>query len=693
MKIKTGFIKLIFVWAGILVNQSYSEEKHDYAWPIDLRGDISGNFAECRLDHFHAGLDIATGGVKGYKLYAVDDGYLWRVRASVVGYGKAVYLKLRDGRYVVYAHMDEFIKPVSEYVRHQQKKSGKYELDIMPEPGMFRFRKGDVVGYSGNSGDVAPHLHIELRDERENPINILSAGLKLPYRDTTYPRIKNLAVKPFGSDSMVDQGFGQVVLFPQKLSFSEYVINSPIPVWGKIGFKLNYYDTDQFKQVYKLNIHNARLIVGGNTVFSLRFDEINYDFDYNSNFFLYDRELKYMVPKKIKGDYVNFFSPPGISLTPALSNDTPGYVFCGDPKYSAQPVYLPEGDHGCEIEVTDASGNTSRILFTLRVKYPDVLNARFVKPGRKKEGTFTLSPVINYYDSFFSVVLNTYLPPQDVPEVMIETNTGDMFASRTIVRESAVFEYLFTPQAGLRHPAILKINALNPVGKKVSRTKPIAFNYIPETGGKYVSPDKKVSLKLDSNNVPLIITSQTINVDLSALDKKITKESKIYEFRPKGFQLSNRATLEFKIDNVSKLKGNMAVFEFIDNKWKLNYPLVSERDDIVLARIDHLSTFAVFADPDPPVVAFIYPKNINDIVRLNTDIICRVDDLGVGIAYKKLDMKINGKSVPAEYIDESKRFVYKIDEPLNSGTNTLEVTAEDRLGLVKTKSIKFIFKN
>lgn len=693
MKIKVFLFEIVLFWFAVFCNQSNCEEKNDYAWPIDIRGDISGNFAESRLDHFHAGLDIATGGVKGNKLFAIEDGYLWRVRASVVGYGKSVYLKLNDGRYVVYAHMDKFIEPVEKYVRQQQKKSGKYEIDLSPEPGMFQFKKGDLVGYAGNSGDVAPHLHIELRNEKEEPINILSNGLVLPYRDTTYPLIKVLAVKPFDSKSMVDQDFKQQFYFPQRISPSKYVIPSPVSVWGKIGFKLNVLDTDQFKHVFKLNILSARLIIDGVEAYYIKFDRINYDSDYNNNFFLYDRELKYMSPRKIKGDFIRFFIEPDIKLTPFIKTPPAGYLLCGDPRYSGYQGFVSPGEHSVAIQVEDSSGNMAELSFKLNVIYPEVLEKKFVPAKKRPEGTFALSPELNYYDNFVSVVLNTFVPPKSEPEAVLSWENGILEPSKIIIRSSSTFEYIFEPQESLPANTKLVIRAVNPSGKKISQAKQVQFNYIPTSGGEYMSPDEKVLLRIDSNVTPLVVDTQPIHVDLTGMNKKLTKLSKIYEFRPKGFQLSNGAFIEIKIDDVSKVKGKMAIFEYIDNKWKLNYPLTSSRENIVVARVDHLSTFAVFADTDPPIVRFVYPKQSGDVVQINTDIVCKVDDLGVGLSYKKLDMKINGKSVPAEYNTETNRLVYKVDEPLNNGKNILEVTAEDRLGLVKSKSIKFIFKN
>ena len=43
-----------------------------YYSPVDIPIYLSGNFGELRLDHFHSGIDIKTGGVSLKKVYSVE---------------------------------------------------------------------------------------------------------------------------------------------------------------------------------------------------------------------------------------------------------------------------------------------------------------------------------------------------------------------------------------------------------------------------------------------------------------------------------------------------------------------------------------------------------------------------------------------------------------------------------------------
>ena len=66
---------------------------------------LSGCFGDIRINHFHAGLDIRTGGVEGKNVYAAADGYVSRIKVMQGGYGNSVYLTHPNGLTTVYAHL------------------------------------------------------------------------------------------------------------------------------------------------------------------------------------------------------------------------------------------------------------------------------------------------------------------------------------------------------------------------------------------------------------------------------------------------------------------------------------------------------------------------------------------------------------------------------------------------------------
>ena len=164
--------------------------------PLDPPLRLSGSFGEYRPGHFHAGLDLATGGKVGLPAYASLAGRVVRVRASGFGYGRSIYLQADDGRLLVYGHLDAFDEPLASYVAAVQDSTGEYEQDLWPDPERFRMSAGQRLGWSGRSGTDAPHLHFEVRrgDVAYNP---LLAGLSV--EDSVKPVIRRVALVPVRS--------------------------------------------------------------------------------------------------------------------------------------------------------------------------------------------------------------------------------------------------------------------------------------------------------------------------------------------------------------------------------------------------------------------------------------------------------------------------------------------------------------
>ena len=136
----------------------------DYAWPVKVGRVVSSNFGDHRPRRFHAGLDIATKGSIGHEVVAVDTGYVERIRVSSNGYCRVLYQKLSDGRTAVYAHLDSFTELLDEIVRVEQNRQQTFEMEKFFRPNEMAVNKGDLLGYSGDSGGAfGPHLHFEVR--------------------------------------------------------------------------------------------------------------------------------------------------------------------------------------------------------------------------------------------------------------------------------------------------------------------------------------------------------------------------------------------------------------------------------------------------------------------------------------------------------------------------------------------------
>lgn len=166
----------------------------EYVYPVrGVSGACSANFGEMRPGHFHAGVDIKTDGVEGKELVAVADGYISRVVVTAGGYGRALYLTLRNGKTAVYGHLQRFRDDIEARVRTARYEGRTNSVDLSFDASQWPVRQGELIGYSGNSGSsMGPHLHFELRDNRtQRRYNLVHEGIIRP-ADHTPPRILRL---------------------------------------------------------------------------------------------------------------------------------------------------------------------------------------------------------------------------------------------------------------------------------------------------------------------------------------------------------------------------------------------------------------------------------------------------------------------------------------------------------------------
>ena len=100
---------------------SFVLSKDDYQWPTNASKTLTTVFGDIRPFRYHTGLDIRTYGINGHDVYAIEDGYISRILVSTSGYGKTVYISMKDGNTSVYAHLDRFNEKL-ELVKEQLQK-------------------------------------------------------------------------------------------------------------------------------------------------------------------------------------------------------------------------------------------------------------------------------------------------------------------------------------------------------------------------------------------------------------------------------------------------------------------------------------------------------------------------------------------------------------------------------------------
>lgn len=230
--------------------------------PLNIPLKLSGTFGELRNNHFHAGIDLKTKQRSGLKVYAVADGYVSRIKVSLWGYGKVIYINHPNGYTSVYAHLSKFGEGIQEYVKNIQYKKQRYETgNIFLDKNKIIVKKGQVIAFTGRTGGfVAPHLHYEIRDTKtEKVINPLLFGLKI--QDTIAPRIQKLIAYPLGPNSTINASTKKQILGIKRNAENSYITNR-ISASGKVSFGLGVYDL-LGKESNKNGVFSIEMLVNG----------------------------------------------------------------------------------------------------------------------------------------------------------------------------------------------------------------------------------------------------------------------------------------------------------------------------------------------------------------------------------------------------------------------------------------------
>ena len=156
--------------------------------PFQKDAYLTSSFGENRGTRYHAGVDYSTLMEEGWVIYAPEDGKVEEVRVSPFFYGKVMFYKGESGKTWVFAHQSSFGKLDSLVFAEQYSKKSN---DVILKPGV-PYKKGDTLTFSGSTGIGNPHLHLEIRQGKNNVIS--PCGIGVYCGDTLDPQIFGMAV-------------------------------------------------------------------------------------------------------------------------------------------------------------------------------------------------------------------------------------------------------------------------------------------------------------------------------------------------------------------------------------------------------------------------------------------------------------------------------------------------------------------
>lgn len=334
--------ELIFI---LLISSSLISQnnllKQEKTNPLDIPIILSGTYGELRSNHFHSGIDIKTKGIQGLNVYSYASGYVSRIKVSHGGYGKALYIKHPDGNTTVYAHLKKFSSKIEEIVKSKQYKRESYEIEFFPKENEISVLENEIIAFSGNTGGTTgPHLHFEVRDKNQIPVNPL-INSSIYIEDDRAPFFKKLFYKSYDSNNVFDS---QTELKINKITSSLYVSDT-LKSSGKIGIGIVAFDKHNrannsngiFKIITSLNNQNLLKIL---------FDSISFDKTKHINTF-----IDYSFFKNHKIRIQKLFIEENNPLDLYSSNINNGFITIKNKEF-----------YKYEVNIYDANGNKSKLV-------------------------------------------------------------------------------------------------------------------------------------------------------------------------------------------------------------------------------------------------------------------------------------------------------------------------------------------
>jgi Peptidase family M23 len=425
--------KQSFVYVFLVFALRYSAQvKPTLIWPLDSPRVLTGNFGELRPNHFHTGLDFSTNGKENLQVYAIEEGYVSRIRVSPVGYGKALYITHANGKVSVYAHLNSFSLKIDKAAKEEQYAKKNFEVDFYPKPWSLFVRKNEIIALSGNTGGSSgPHLHFELRDEKtEVTINPLSV---YHVEDKIDPILQELAFYDL-SDTLLPAFLYSIKADIARLQRDTVQLSS-----NSIGIAFDAYD-QYLKNGNHNNVYGAKLFLDNELIYHHELKQMDFsDFRYVNEFCDYRNHFKFQK-----------------CFLPGLF---PVYIYPSI-KNKGRLILNNQKAHHLRLELTDESGNKAELNTFLRANantgykpqnttcdafvhcqrdtllmvkglslhfpfqciYNDV--ALFIQNNMTEDG-FSIEPAfVNFRSSFYIGIKATEKYAQDKDHLVLKTEQG-----------------------------------------------------------------------------------------------------------------------------------------------------------------------------------------------------------------------------------------------------------------------------
>lgn len=341
---------ILVLWGHTAVAQPFKANKYpaeDFRYPLDIAPSFAGIFGDLRPNHFHSGLDFRTNQREGYPIYAVADGYISRLRVQIGGFGQAIYMDHPNGYTSVYAHLKAFAPLLATKVKNSQYERQTFELDTLLPKTEILVKKGELIGYTGNTGSSGgPHLHFEIRDtQTEEAINPQLFGFTTA--DTTPPEFKALYIYSLKGEIFSESTTKRKLTITKSMGTYRVELAGPIPISGETGFGISALDRINL-QGNAHGLYSIELSLDEQVIYSAKWERFSFDHT------------------KAINSHLDYFA-----LKAAGTSIHKSFIDLGNPlkiyDTGTGRIHLKDDQvHQLKYRISDVAGNTSELLVEVK---------------------------------------------------------------------------------------------------------------------------------------------------------------------------------------------------------------------------------------------------------------------------------------------------------------------------------------
>lgn len=747
-------LKLVILTWGILITGWVSHIfASEYYWPAQEYLGCTSSFCEFRNNHFHAGFDLRTGA--GMPVHAVADGYVSRVNVSATGYGRALYIKLKDGKTAVYAHLQKYNDAIEKVIKQHQQEYDRYRVDFYLTSKEIPVKKGDLVAYTGSSGAGPAHLHFEIRDRNNSPMNPLTNGF--PVGDTNPPRFYAVRLDPLTVDSYSSHHA------PLTLTYNNedhvYTPAETMAIEGSFVVCAQIHDFID-KTTNVMSPYQIKLFCNNELKHHVRYEKFSYDHAYQSDLD-YDLAMSWTA------------GVPFHRLTVEPGNKLSIYEHHDPGRGRIETIDLAPGQHHLKIIASDAAGNSATAMIPFISGSPNFISeARIYQNDRRWHVDFGLpvylsalniavkhltssnwQPVTEYvwdrpdqilsfdpvYDSslpFFVTITgkdNWGFGCQPFTDLVVPEETmvshlkpEDLVLATTTARNFVEIQVAVNPQIPLKPVVIIKeseglwhdvVLQLVEPGQYTGRYQlrqdlpgllqseayiTAANGYqISDTAWLWASPVNArmaQSVRFDDSDLSIYFPAESVREDFLLTARKAV---------PPPLNHLQLCSAIYEIDPIFVLLDKKATLQIAvadsANKYDRlaiyqlggdfwRYRGRTQEGQVLKINIRKFGTYAVLRDTIPPNISSLLPADNRTIDSRKPRFKAWVHDWGSGLHQDDLVMLIDDRKVYAEYdVDENSIF-YQPDENMSPGNHTVTLMVKDRVGNQRVRTNKFKLK-